>query len=342
MLKALIDRRTRLDVLGQGVKVTVHDKVGSRKANWNDVRTLDGDSFAMVLGAGGSTGAAFEAGVLLALATDFGVVLADAVAVVGTSAGSLGASLIGLGFEGHDLAAFITRTYDQLDSSLKPFGVASDDVVPPLPNLLRLVQRPTLDTTRQTLDLLLRKKYVAAMASAFRPGEFDLASRLPFLNDVAWPDRSGTALHVCATNAMTGERKIFSESTGVNILDAVSASCAIPAVIRPIVIGGVPYIDGAVVSPTNADVVASNECLTVIISPMSGRCSLTALGHASSGHARRRLGNEVQMLRQNRTVIVIEPANALSATVLDDAVRSADMNAIVTAAYLGVTAEVFA
>jgi hypothetical protein len=39
MLKALIDRRTRLDVLGQGVKITLHDSAGSRKANWNDVGT---------------------------------------------------------------------------------------------------------------------------------------------------------------------------------------------------------------------------------------------------------------------------------------------------------------
>jgi NTE family protein len=342
MLKALIDRRTRLDVLGQGVKITLHDSAGSRKANWNDVGTLSWDRFALVLGAGGSTGAAFEAGVLLALATDFGVVLADADAVVGTSAGSLGAGLIGLGFEAHDLAAFITRTYDQLDSSLKQFGVASDDVVPALPNLLRLVRRPTGATTRQTLELLFRRKFVAATASAFRPGEFDLASRLPFFHDVAWPDRSGVALHLCATNALTGERKIFSESTGVKVLDVVAASCAIPSVMRPTVIDGVPYVDGAVVSPTNADVLASDDCLTIIVSPMSGRFSLTALGQASSSHARRQLGKEVHMLRKNRTVVVIEPSNALSATVLDDTIRSADISSIVTAAYLGATAGVFA
>ena len=66
-------------------------------ASWRELGDLDWSRFRLVLGAGGATGAAFEAGILLALATDHGVDLRTATHVVGTSAGSVVAALIAMG-----------------------------------------------------------------------------------------------------------------------------------------------------------------------------------------------------------------------------------------------------
>src|SRR5215210_7334750 len=72
--------------------------------SWSDLSAIDWSRFRLVLGAVGTTGAAFAAGVLLALATDHGVSLRNASHVVGTSAGSVIGSLIAMGLDGDDLA----------------------------------------------------------------------------------------------------------------------------------------------------------------------------------------------------------------------------------------------
>ena len=60
----------------------------------------------LVLGGGGATGAAYHAGTLLALHTDLGFDPADADVVVGTSAGSIIATLLRSGVSTDDLAAW--------------------------------------------------------------------------------------------------------------------------------------------------------------------------------------------------------------------------------------------
>ena len=74
-------------------------RTGTRPIRWCEVADHDWSDFGLVLGAGGSTGLAFEAGVLLALSVDHHISLANASRLVGTSAGSITSTLITLGFE---------------------------------------------------------------------------------------------------------------------------------------------------------------------------------------------------------------------------------------------------
>jgi predicted acylesterase/phospholipase RssA len=104
---------------------------------------------------------------------------------------------------------------------------------------------------------------------------------------------------------------------------------------RPVVIDGAPYVDGGLVSPTNADVLEDFEgALIAVVSPMSGRHSTSTIGRMGSVHARRRLGTELRRLRRRHQILVIEPANRLSEMVVDS-LSSAHTNRILTPAFLG-------
>ena len=61
----------------------------------------------------------------------------------------------------------------------------------------------------------------------------------------------------------------FDADSGVALLDAVTASCAVPLVYPPITIGGRRYVDGGMRSITNADLAAG--CDTVlVVAPFPG------------------------------------------------------------------------
>ena len=74
-----------------------------------------------------------------------------------------------------------------------------------------------------------------------------IESRLP---SRAWPERR---LIVVGVDASTGEVCCFDRSSGVELVDAVAASCAVPGVWPPVTIEGRRYIDGGVRSTTNVD-----------------------------------------------------------------------------------------
>jgi NTE family protein len=88
-----------------------------------------------------------------------------------------------------------------------------------------------------------------------------VASRLP---SHEWPARR---MQLVAVDAITGAHRVFDRASGVPLVDAVTASCAVPGVWPPSTIGGVRYIDGGVRSSDNADL-ASGFGRVVVLSPM--------------------------------------------------------------------------
>ena len=125
-------------------------------------------------------------------------------------------------------------------------------------------------------------------------------------------------------------------ASGVPLKDAVSASCAVPGVMHPVAIDDMAYLDGGLVSPTNADVLGRfTGGLIVVVSPMSGRRSSSTIGRVSSAHAQRRLSSEVKQLRGRQPVLVVEPNDALSAMVVGRAFSTEQTGTILTAAFLG-------
>lgn len=84
-----------------------------------------------------------------------------------------------------------------------------------------------------------------------------IAGRLPVHE---WPERD---LQVTAVDAETGELAVFKRDSGVQLVDAISASSAVPMVYPAITINGRHYIDGGVRSVANADL--ATDCDPVVV-----------------------------------------------------------------------------
>jgi NTE family protein len=88
-----------------------------------------------------------------------------------------------------------------------------------------------------------------------------LASRAARLHGQTWPDRD---VRLVAVDVASGEPKVFTRDSGVALVDAVAASSAFPGIWPPVTIGEHRYMDGAIRSPTNADLAAGCDRVLVL------------------------------------------------------------------------------
>jgi NTE family protein len=86
------------------------------------------------------------------------------------------------------------------------------------------------------------------------------------LAEPGWPERE---LQITAVDTGSGELVIFDRNSGVELVDAIAASCAVPGVWPPVTIGDTRYMDGGVRSGSNADLAADSDWV-VIITPLPG------------------------------------------------------------------------
>jgi NTE family protein len=106
-----------------------------------------------------------------------------------------------------------------------------------------------------------------------------------------WADRP---LRLVAVDTVTGDWRSFDRDSGVSLVDAVAASCAVPGVWPPVTTDGHRYMDGGVRSLTNADVAAGHDRVLVI-----------AL-RGMMDQDRRRLNEEIDALGHEVETLVIE------------------------------------
>lgn len=216
---------------------------------------------ALVLGGGGITGIAWELGILAGLA-DAGVDLTGADVVVGTSAGSVVGAQVTNGLPIEDLYA------TQLEPPDAEIGGRMSRIA-----ALKLVPPYALPGSGRTK--LARVGRVAS--AAHRPGSVDregvIRARLPVHG---WPDRD---LRITAVETVTGEFTVFTPTSGVDLVSAVAASCAVPTVWPPVEVGGRTYMDGGMRSTANVDVARGAERV-VVLAPLprsiSKRASIRA------------------------------------------------------------------
>jgi NTE family protein len=279
---------------------------------------------ALVLGAGGMVGQAFHAGVLSALADELGWDARDADLLVGTSAGSIVATMLRAGMPPADIVRW------GCDLPLSPEGAAIVErtgSAPPLRPLRQLASREIASPA------LLRRAARApwavtpgALAAALLPeGRVpteELAAPIAELVGPAWPD---APTWIVAVQLDTGRRTVFGRDgePAATPAEALRASCAIPALFEPAVIGGERYVDGAVHSSTNADLVASlpdpPPDLVVISAPMAPlrtpspmrRVPRPSPQQAIRRLARLALARELAALRERGIrVVVFRPSSA--------------------------------
>ncbi|MGY1844822.1 patatin-like phospholipase family protein [Modestobacter sp. SYSU DS0875] len=259
---------------------------------------------ALVLGGGGITGIAWATGVLTGL-TDAGIDLSGADLVVGTSAGSV----VGT----------------QLRSGVPIAELFEQEVAPPRPGQTAQLGRRTL--ARYGLAMLLARRddaafrrrvgalAVAAADGGATPSEADwrgmIAARLP---GTEWPDRP---LVLTAVDAESGEFRTFTRGSGVELLAAVAASCAVPGVYPPVTIDGRRYVDGGMRSAANADLATGCDRVVVVAPIPRGKGPIA--------------GVDAQVTGMISRVAVVAPDEgsraAIGKNVLDPAARPASARA---------------
>ena len=117
---------------------------------------------------------------------------------------------------------------------------------------------------------------------------------------------------VVAVDAHTGELAAFDRDSGVDLVDAVIASTALPGMAPTHSINGTHYINGGVRSGENADL-ASGYANVVVLSPLGGRSQTPPQAGQFEGLRRdpewgTDLASQVEALRkQGSRVEVITP-----------------------------------
>ncbi|HEY4611252.1 MAG TPA: patatin-like phospholipase family protein, partial [Ilumatobacteraceae bacterium] len=188
--------------------------------------------------------------------------------------------------------------------------------------------------------MLLARRFSSSLLPLLRTGTFDLSPHLGFLTNAEWPT-APRHLKICAADLGSGARLVFDGSTDVRLSQAVAASCAVPSVMSPVNAAGRLCVDGAIISPTNADLLIDEKAapdLALVISPMSGRQARTMAGAMSARFAARRLAGELRRFRSGQRIIVVEPASRLSELVLDEALSSSRSRHILSSAFVGASA----
>ncbi len=219
---------------------------------------------ALVLGGGGSAGNAWLIGVVAGL-FEAGVDVTRADLVIGTSAGSTAAAQITAASPTDLLAAALAAPLPERSGQAGTHGGR--------PSL-----RPAADHMERTGRIfaaaadpvdMRRRMGAAAMeldaasdATAQARWRATVAARLPGQH---WPERS---VHMVAVDARTGEPVVFDRSSGVDLVDAVAASCAGGPAYG---VGDDWYIDGGYRrSSENADL-AAGYGRVLVLSPLGGR-----------------------------------------------------------------------
>jgi NTE family protein len=211
---------------------------------------------ALVLAGGGIAGIAWEVGVLLGIEEQQPAAAARLFAAdstfVGTSAGSVVASQVAGG------VPLRTLFEQQLEQHSAEVG-ASFDVQEFQETLARL-----LDGVTSAEEGRRRVGRFALDAVTVSAGDRRavIGARL-IAKD--WPERR---LLVTAVNAHTGELRVFDRDSGVNLIDAVSASCAVPGIWPTVEIDAQRYTDGGVRTIANSDLAAGSDPV-LILAPLA-------------------------------------------------------------------------
>jgi len=251
---------TAIDAPGHGDRPRTDQQAGAMR------RARAAGERALVLGGGGGAGNAWEIGVIAGL-FDAGLDVTEADLIIGTSAGSTAAAQITSATQPGELLANILAAAPQPRTG--PVGSDSGRV----PNV------PVADLLERTGEIIgaaedaadMRRRMGAAAlemdAASGSSGQTQrraaVAARLP---SQRWPQRP---MLIVAVDAHTGEPVVFDRHSGVDLVDAVTASCAGPGV-PPHSIGDSRYIDGGYRSNENADL-AAGYGRVLVLSPFSGR-----------------------------------------------------------------------
>lgn len=206
---------------------------------------------ALVLGAGGYAAMSWEVGFLAGMA-DGGIDPHDADLFVGTSAGAIVAAQLTSGVSLDELFRRQLASPGKTASSAPQvdFRRWRDD----LGRAKSGAGTPT--------EVLRRIGSLALSVPAGIPSDrSEIASLLP---RHIWPEQRLLAVVV---DVGTGERCVFDRTSGIDLVDAVTASGAVAGILPPVAFNGHGYMDGAFYSTANADVAVGCDSVLILTLP---------------------------------------------------------------------------
>jgi NTE family protein len=225
---------------------------------------------ALVLGGGGSAGNAWLIGVIAGL-FDAGLDVTEADLIIGTSAGSTAAAQITSATQPAELLASILAAAAPQRTGPVGSGAGRRPIGPAADHMRRTGE--IIAAAEDAADMRRRLGASALEMDASSDGSWQaqwratVAARLPSQH---WPERT---VLITAVDARTGEPVVFDRHSGVDLADAVAASCASGL---PYTIGDNRYIDGGYRRNENADL-AAGYGRVLALSPLGGR-TRTPLG----------------------------------------------------------------
>jgi NTE family protein len=217
---------------------------------------------ALVLHGGGSAGNAWEIGIIAGL-FDAGLNVTEADLIIGTSAGSTAAAQVTSSPPTELLAAIFAAVPDPKTGPIK-----SDRGRVPIGHMERtgriIASAEDAADMRRKMGAAALELDAASDGSGQAQWRSTCAARLPSLQ---WPERT---MLITAVDALTGEPVVFDRHSGVDLVDAVAASCSNGFGVPPYRIGKKRYIDGGYRRNENADLAAGYRRV-LVLSPFGGR-----------------------------------------------------------------------
>ncbi|AMB58881.1 patatin-like phospholipase family protein [Microterricola viridarii] len=218
---------------------------------------------ALVLGGGGSAGNAWLIGVVAGL-VEAGLDVTRADLIIGTSAGSTAAAQITgappAGLLADILAAVPHSQTGAAGSGRGPAPTTSVTSQMETTGAIIAAAADAADMRRRLGAWALATDGASNVAAQTR-WRTTVAARLP---EQRWPQQR---VLITAVNAQTGEPTVFDRHSGVELADAVAASCSSGFAYR---IGDSRYIDGGYRRNENADL-AAEYARVLVLSPFGGR-----------------------------------------------------------------------
>ena len=247
---------------------------------------MSGTARALVLSGGGTAGGAWMLGFIHGL-REKGVNLGDADLLVGTSAGARVGAQVVAGIIDQGVSMYRQSRVPEMEApvALQDFAAAVMRVLAEAPDRREAARR--IANFEPLGGALVNEDARRRMVAAHLPAD-------------GWPRRR---LEITAVDAQSGARVTFDADSGVALLDAVTASGALPGVFPLVRIKGTRYCDGGVHSPYNADLAAGHD-VVIVLTPM-----------APDANRRRRalLDAEIAALGQATVRVITADAASLAA-----------------------------
>jgi len=277
----------------------------------------------LVLGAGGTIGAAWMSGVLAGMREVAAVDFAAVDHLVGTSAGSMVAADLLAGGEPRAPRSSDAAEREDLEDPLEPdredgaavgngaLRTRAGRLGGSLASAAGTSLAPLALSLSRPGGALVRAAVLARVPEEPRGTLDDLRTRIA-QHGLRFDGR----LRVVCVDRARGRRVAFGApgAPAATVAQAVQASCSIPGVYRPVRIGEREYVDGGVWSPTNMDVApALRETHVLCLAPMAGQLGARERHPAARAAIAAAIRLELLALRRRGAIVqlvVPEPAPA--------------------------------